>query len=148
MALRHPLPIRQSALLVIDVQDSFKATPERWARRSNPDFERHVDALIRAYRAADLPVIFIMHTDEAEPFQPGSPAFQLMDFIKPGTGEPVLMKTSRNAFTSTNLQQLLTQHGIRRLVMSGIQTEMCCETTARLADDLGYDVDFVTEATL
>jgi isochorismate hydrolase len=61
--------------------------------------------------------------------------------------EPVLVKTSRNAFTTTNLQQLLTSRGIGQIAICGIQTEQCCETTARLACDLGFTVDFVTEAT-
>ena len=45
------------------------------------------------------------------------------------------------------LQRHLTQQGVQRLVITGIQTEQCCETTTRVAADLGYDVDFVTEAT-
>jgi nicotinamidase-related amidase len=72
---------------------------------------------------------------------------RLMDGLEPIPGEPIITKTSRNAFTTTNLQQLLTERGIRDLVICGIQTEQCCETTARLAADLGYDVEFVTDAT-
>ena len=71
-----------------------------------------------------------------------------MDFLKPAPGEPVLVKDTRNAFTSTNLQELLREKGVDRVVITGIQTEQCCETTARVAADLGYDVDFVTEATM
>lgn len=142
------LPIESSALLVIDVQDSFKATPERWARRSNPDFEANVGRLIDAYRQAELPVIFVLHTDDDEPFSQTSPYFKLMDFIAPRAQERVLVKTTRNAFTSTDLQQILDKGGVRRLAITGIQTEQCCETSARLAADLGYDVDFVMDGTL
>jgi len=67
--------------------------------------------------------------------------------LKPQAGEPQLTKTSHNAFTTTNLQQLLTQQGITEVIVSGIRTEQCCETTARVAFDLGYHVTFVTEAT-
>jgi nicotinamidase-related amidase len=42
----------------------------------------------------------------------------------------------------------LVEHGIRRLIVSGIRTEQCCETTTRHASDLGYEVDYVGEATL
>ncbi|MFD0529361.1 cysteine hydrolase family protein [Kitasatospora arboriphila] len=70
-----------------------------------------------------------------------------MDGLKPEDGEPVLTKTSHNAFTTTNLQQQLTRHGIGEVVVSGIRTEQCCETTARVASDLGYQVVFVTDAT-
>jgi nicotinamidase-related amidase len=142
-----PLPIDASALLAIDVQDSFKAG-DRWARRSNPHFEDNLQRLIAAYRAARLPVIFVLHSDEDEHFSVDSPSYKLMDFLTPRPGEPLLHKTTRNCFTSTNLQQQLTARGVRRLIVTGIQTEQCCETTARLAADLGYDVDFVTEATL
>jgi nicotinamidase-related amidase len=147
MPNRPQVPIERSALLVIDVQDSFKALPS-WARRSSTTFERNVDRLVAAYRAAALPVIFIMHTDEDESFVQSSPWFKLMDFLEVRDGEPVLVKTTRNSFTSTRLQELLEAAGVRRLAITGIQTEQCCETTARLAADLGYDVDFVIDATL
>jgi nicotinamidase-related amidase len=142
-----PIPIERSALLVVDAQDSFKATP-RWERRSNPRFEENVDRLVQAYRAAGLPVIFVLHTDPDPEFETTSPFFKLMDFLEPQPGEPVIVKNTRNAFTSTNLQELLRERGVERLVVTGIQTEQCCETTTRVAADLGYDVDFVTEATM
>ena len=140
-------PIEHSALLVVDAQDSFKAGP-RWSRRSNPDFERNVDALIRGFRDASLPVIFILHTDDDPGFQKNSPEFKLMDFIKRREDEPLLVKNTRNSFTSTDLQKRLEKLGVTRVVVTGIQTEQCAETTTRVAADLGYDADFVTEATM
>lgn len=145
--MKDRVPIEQSALLVIDAQDSFKAGP-RWARRNNPDFERNVAALITAYRTANLPVIFFLHTDKDDAFSKESPLLKLMDFVKPRPEEPVMVKTTRNCFTSTHLQEYLTARSVRRVGITGIQTEQCCETTARLAADLGYAVDFVTEATM
>jgi nicotinamidase-related amidase len=71
-----------------------------------------------------------------------------MDFIQPAKNEPVLVKTSRNCFTTTNLDYLLRRADVKRVVVTGIKTEQCCETTTRVASDLGYEVDFVTEATL
>jgi nicotinamidase-related amidase len=142
-----PTPIERSALLVVDIQDSFKAIPSRWERRNNPRFEENVDRLIQAWRGAGLPVIFILHTDPDPGFDTASPFFKLMDFLKPLPGEPVILKNTRNAFTSTNLQEMLREKGVERLVVTGISTEQCCETTTRVAADLGFDVDFVTEAT-
>jgi nicotinamidase-related amidase len=141
------VPVSQSALLVIDAQDSFKAGP-RWNRRSNPAFEKNVAALIDSYRTARLPVVFFLHTDKDEGFARDSPSFKLMDFLKPRPDEPVMVKNTRNCFTSTILQPYLLEKGVRRLTITGIQTEQCCETTARIAADLGYAVDFVTEATM
>lgn len=141
------VPVAQSALLVIDAQDSFKIS-DRWERRNNHAFERNVDALIGAYRRAGLPVIYFLHTDADEGFATDSPHFRLMDFIQPRPGEPVLVKNTRNCFTSTGLGALLLERGVRRVVVTGIQMEQCCETTTRVAADLGYAVDFVTEATM
>ena len=139
--------IAQSALLVIDAQDSFKVGP-RWTRRDNPSFEKNVSALVEAYRAAHLPVVFFLHTDSDEAFAKDSPSFKLMDFLKPRKDEPVMVKNTRNCFTSTTLQPYLIEKGVRRVSITGIQMEQCCETTARIAADLGYAVDFVTEATM
>jgi len=141
------VPIAQSALLVIDAQDSFKVGP-RWARRNNPAFEKNVSALVEAYREAHLPVVFFLHTDSDEAFAKDSPSFKLMDFLKPGKDEPVMVKNTRNCFTSTTLQPYLIEKAVRRVSITGIQMEQCCETTARIAADLGYAVDFVTEATM
>src|SRR5256712_13965037 len=71
-----------------------------------------------------------------------------MDFPKPRKDEPVIVKNTRNCFTSTTLQPYLLGQGVRRVSITGIQMEQCCETTARIAADLGYAVDFVTEATM
>jgi nicotinamidase-related amidase len=141
------LPINQSALLVIDVQDSFKAL-DRWERRSNLKFEENVKALIAAYRKAKLPIFYFLHSDDDEGFETTSPHYKLMEFLKPSADEPLLHKTSRNCFTTTDLNRRLTAAGVRRLVITGIQTEQCCETTTRVGADMGYDIDFVTEATL
>jgi nicotinamidase-related amidase len=143
----NQVPIAQSALLVIDAQDSFKVGP-RWARRNNPAFEKNVSALVEAYRAAHLPVVFFLHTDSDEAFTKDSPSFKLMDFLNPRKDEPVMVKNTRNCFTSTTLQPYLIEKGVRRVSITGIQMEQCCETTARIAADLGYAVDFVTEATM
>jgi nicotinamidase-related amidase len=139
-------PLAQSALLVIDVQDSFAARPY-WPRRNNPAFEANVAALVDAHRAAGLPVFYFLHTDGDAEFRTDSPHFRLMDFLAPRPDEPVLVKDTRNCFTSTTLQARLVALGVRRLAVTGIQTEQCCETTARLAADLGYAVDFVVDAT-
>jgi nicotinamidase-related amidase len=143
----NQVPITQSALLVIDAQDSFKAGP-RWGRRDNPAFEKNVSALVEAYRVAHLPIVYFLHTDSDEAFATDSPSFKLMDFLKPRANEPVMVKNTRNCFTSTTLQPHLIEKGVRRVSITGIQMEQCCETTARIAADLGYAVDFVTEATM
>jgi nicotinamidase-related amidase len=147
MLTTDQVPLSQSALLVIDAQDSFKVGP-RWARRNNHAFEANVTALVDAYRAADLPVIFFLHTDGDPGFERDSVHVKLMDFLSPRPTEPVLLKDTRNAFTSTTLQARLLHLGVRRLAIAGISMEQCCETTTRVAADLGFAVDFVIDATM
>jgi nicotinamidase-related amidase len=141
------VPITESALLVLDAQDSFKVG-DRWTRRNNPDFEQNVARLIKLYRKNDLPVIYFLHTDDDPGFERNGPHYKLMDFLSPNSSEPVLHKDTRNVFTSTGLAALLMEKGVRRVLITGIQMEQCCETSARVAADLGYAVDFVTEATM
>ncbi len=147
MLYNKPVPIRESALIVVDVQDSFKLGP-RWETRNNKQFEEMMARLIELYRSHDLPVAFIMHSDEDEGFHADSPEYRLMSFIDRRSDEPVFHKTTRNAFTSTGLGAYLLEKGIRRVAVAGITMEQCCETTTRVAADLGYKVDFVIDATV
>ena len=136
------------ALLVIDVQESFRQR-DSWKAVSAPDIVKPVAQLVDAARAAGDLVVWVLHTEPGTGgvFDPDSEHIRFMDGLDPRPTEPLLHKTSRNAFTTTNLQQVLTAAGIRDLVICGLTTEQCCETTARVAADLGYDVTFVTEAT-
>ncbi|MEU5419714.1 cysteine hydrolase family protein [Streptomyces sp. NPDC001407] len=137
-----------SALLVIDVQESFRQRPN-WAAVSNPGIVGQVDRLVAAARSKGDLVVWVLHHEPGtgNVFDPALGFTRPIDGLEPLEGEPVLTKTSHNAFTTTNLQQLLTERGIREVLVSGIRTEQCCETTARVASDLGYGVTFVTDAT-
>ena len=137
-----------TALIVIDVQESFRQRPN-WAEVSDPDIADKVGRLVDAARAAGEKVIWVLHTEPGSDtvFDPANGHVRLIEGLKPESDEPTLHKTSHNAFTTTNLAQLLTSEGIRELVICGIRTEQCCETTARVASDLGYDVTFVIDAT-
>ena len=110
--MAHPDPsLNSAALLVIDVQDTFVASP-RWAHRSNPNFEANMTELIRAFRAAGRPVIFFLHSDKDPGWTTDSPNYKLQSFLDRRSDEPLLHKTSRNAFTTTNLAQILQEHGV------------------------------------
>jgi nicotinamidase-related amidase len=136
------------ALLVIDVQESFRQGP-LWPAISNPAIASDVARLVDASRAKGDLIVWVLHSEPGSgtTFDPASGHVRYMAPLAPKPGEPQLTKTSHNAFTTTNLQQLLTQQGITELVICGIRTEQCAETTTRVAFDLGYQVTFVTEAT-
>ena len=136
------------ALIVIDVQESFRQQPV-WAAISNPGIAGQVQRLVGQARAGGDLVIWVLHTEPGTGtvFDPASGHVRLMAGLIPASGEPVITKTSHNAFTTTNLQQLLTTRAIGDLVICGIRTEQCCETTARVASDFGFGVTFVTDAT-
>jgi nicotinamidase-related amidase len=71
-----------------------------------------------------------------------------MDGLSGFDAAATFIKHRHSALVGTGLDVWLTEHGIRRLIVSGIRTEQCCETTTRHASDLGWEVDFVPEATL
>ena len=136
------------ALIVIDVQESFRQRPI-WATISNPDIVHDVNRLVAHARESGDLVVWVLHSEPGSGgvFDPASGFVRYQDGLVPEPGEPEIRKTSHNAFTTTNLGQILTEHGIREVAVCGIRTEQCCETTARLASDLGYQVTFVTDAT-
>lgn len=137
----------RSALVVVDVQKGFD--DPRWGRRNNPACERNVAALIDAWRAEGQPLVFVRH-DSAEPGSPlqrGAAGNEFKDVIQ---GEPDLLvsKQVNSAFHGhPDLEAWLRQSGVARLVVCGIQTNMCCETTARVGANLGFDLRFAIDAT-
>ncbi|MEV4252800.1 isochorismatase family protein [Spirillospora sp. NPDC049652] len=137
-----------TALIVIDVQESFRQLPD-WGHISQPDIVSQVNRLVEAAREREQLVVWVLSARHGSGtvFDPALGHVRLMDGVRPRDDEPVLTKSAHNAFTTTNLQQRLTALGVRKLTISGIRTEQCCETTARLASDLGYEVDFAIDAT-
>jgi len=134
------------ALLVIDVQQSFLHAPY-WREDDVPVFREKLVRLIDAAIARGWPVVRILHDDGDAHFSEASGLVTPMAWV-PAKRDVVFRKKVHNAFTGTRLEAWLRERGIRRVIVSGIRTEQCCETTARVASDLGFAVDYVTEATL
>ena len=137
----------EPALIVVDVQRAF-ADPA-WGHRDNPDCEANIGRLIEDWREAGRPVVFVRHdSDEpASPLRPGTPGNEFHDVV---TGEPDLLVTKavNSCFHGTpSLQAWLDAEGVRTIYLCGITTNHCCETTARVGGNLGYDVRFVLDAT-
>ena len=135
-----------AALLLIDVQQSFLYRPY-WSKQEWPQFSASVSRLINGTLAKSVPIAHIFHVEKSGPFSLESGLVKLMEGIPPHS-DALFHKHVHNAFTDTDLKQWLDKRGIGKVIVSGIRTEQCCETTTRVASDLGYEVDFVTEATL
>lgn len=136
----------RSALLVIDVQQSFLHRPY-FSESDLPEFQTQLLKLIAACQAQAIPVVTVLHVDPKGAFSKASNWVKPMDFLPKFSG-PVFEKTVHNALLGSGLHEWLQEQKITNLIISGIRTEQCCETTTRVASDLGYIVDFVTEATL
>ncbi len=139
---------RNAALIVIDMQKGF-ADPT-WGTRNNPDCEANVGALLSAWAEAGRPVVLVRHDSvgEGSPLNPSSPGNELLDFVAAAPHELLVSKGVNSAFYGDpDLHGYLGEHGIRQLVICGIQTNMCVETTARMAGNLGYDVLVPLDAT-
>jgi nicotinamidase-related amidase len=135
-----------TALLVIDVQESFRHRPY-WRDHHVPLFVEHLQALIDGANARKIPVLQIFHVEEIGPFSIQSGHLVTLNGLS-FTPAATFYKRSHSALVGSGLDVWLTQHGIGRVITSGIRSEQCCETTTRHASDLGYRVDYVTEATL
>jgi nicotinamidase-related amidase len=136
------------ALIVIDVQESFRVRP-LWQTLDNPELIANVGRLVEAARAAGEMVVWVLHSEAGSggEFDPANGHVRVVGELEPGKDEPLVTKTSHNAFTTTNLGQLLTMAGVNAVAVCGLRTEQCVETTARVASDFGYEVTFVTDAT-
>ena len=136
----------KTAVLSIDVQQSFPARPY-WREDDVPAFRRSITRLIDGAAQRGWPVVRILHEDGDGPFSASSGLVKPLDWM-PETHAVEFVKHVHNAFTDTGLDRWLRTRDIRKLVVTGIRTEQCCETTTRVASDLGYEVDFVGDATL
>lgn len=136
---------KQTALLVIDVQlGMFDANDPVY--QGDPLLATLSDLIARA-RAASVPVIYVQHDGEGEhPLRPDRPGWPLHPAVAPAAGELVVHKHAPDSFQGTNLQHELEAREIGHLVVVGIQTEYCVDTTCRRAYSLGYDVTLVQDA--
>jgi nicotinamidase-related amidase len=137
-----------TALVVIDVQKGFDQA-DYWGPRNNPECEDNIAELIAAWRRGGGPIVYVRHdsTKPGSPFEPGTPGNELREFVD---GEPDLfvVKHVNSAFLGDpDLHAWLTERGLGKLVLCGVQTNHCVESTARTAADLGYEVLFVLDAT-
>jgi nicotinamidase-related amidase len=136
-----------AALVVVDVQAGFD--DPWWGRRNNPDADRNIAALVEAFASSGRPLVFVRHdsTNPDSPLHPDRPGNELKAYLTQAP-QLVVRKTVNSSFHgSPDLDEWLRAQGICQLVIVGITTNHCCETTARVGGNLGYDVLFVLDAT-
>jgi len=136
-----------TALLVIDVQNSFLQR-DYWSDEAFKPYAEKQSRLIQHARDKQWQVVYVLHNEAQGVFSPESGFVQLMSFLAPTEQEPTFNKHVHNALLDSGLHEWLQAQGIDTLVISGIRTEQCCETTTRVASDLGYQVEYVLDATL
>jgi nicotinamidase-related amidase len=146
---------RKQALIVIDVQESFRHR-RYWQGDELPAFLRNVQALVDHAVAKRIPIAQVFHQelsdDASDPFSKTS------GFVRPMKelslrADAVFHKHVHSAMfgrtaDGVTLEGWLRHQGVSELLVTGIRTEQCCETTTRHASDLGFQVRYVTDATL
>ena len=145
----------KQALLVIDVQESFRQRPYFRAEEL-PAFLANVQSLIERARERGIAVVQVFHRepgeDRANPFTAASGFVRAMPELQ-CRPDAVFHKQVHSALLGVDadggtLEAWLRARGIGALLVTGIRTEQCCETTTRHASDVGFDVRYVTDATL
>jgi len=128
-----------TALLVIDVQNGVvDGAVERDAVVSR------IGSLVERARDADVPVIWVQHTDEDLPV--GSDAWQYVPELTTVDGEPLVQKEYGDSFEGTELEQLLAERGVGHLIVTGAQSDQCIRSTLHGAITRGYDATLVSDA--
>jgi nicotinamidase-related amidase len=130
-----------TALIIVDIQRDY--FPGGLMELEGADAAgKNAAALLAAARSAGLKVIHIQHLSNrpgASFFLPGTPGAEIHPCVAPKHGESVITKHFPSAFRDTVLHPLLRELSITRLVVCGMMTQMCIDTTVRAAFDLGYE---------
>ncbi|HET7329101.1 MAG TPA: cysteine hydrolase family protein [Nocardioidaceae bacterium] len=135
------------ALLVVDVQQGFE--DPRWGTRNNPDCDANIAALVDEWRTAGRCVVYVRHDSEApgSPLRAGSAGNQLKPYLS-APPDLLITKSVNSSFHGRpDLHAWLRDQSLEGLVICGITTNHCCETTARVGGNLGHRVLFALDAT-
>jgi nicotinamidase-related amidase len=128
-----------TALVVIDVQAGVVAgNHERDAVVAN------VAALVDKAREQRVPIVWVQHNDDD--LKRGSDEWQLVPELKRDEAEPLVEKSYGDAFEDTNLEDVLADLGVGRMIVAGAQTDMCIRSTLHGALARGYDATLVSDA--
>jgi nicotinamidase-related amidase len=135
-------------LLIVDFQNDYfdgGAMPLVGADRAVAAAE----GVLASFRRAGDPVVHVQHIwddPEATFMRPGTRGVDIHDDVRPLGSEAVVTKAEPNSFLGTGLEQLLGELDTQELVVLGMMTSMCVDSTVRAAAELGYDVTLVHDA--
>lgn len=138
----------EAALVVVDVQVGFD--DPWWGPRNNPACDENIAALVSGFGSTGRPVVFVRHdsVDPGSPLRPGTPGNALKAYLADRRPDLTVVKSVNSSFHGTpDLEAWLRARDISTVVVTGITTNHCCETTARVGGNLGFDVRFVLDAT-
>jgi nicotinamidase-related amidase len=130
-----------TALVIIDVQMGMFDEDE--PVHNGEELLKTLSAVIDRARQAKVPVVYVQHNDSQ--FFEGDPAWPIHPAITPQAGEVVVQKRTPDSFHETNLRDELEKMGVKKLIIGGIQTEYCVDTTSRRAFTQGYDVTLIAD---
>jgi nicotinamidase-related amidase len=139
-----PPPVGESVIVVIDAQREYLD-----GRLPLPGIDPALSAIERilaAAREAGAPVVHVAHQGRAGGTFASEAGGVIIDRVAPIDGEVVVGKTFPNAFTNTELADVLAAHPDRSLVLCGFMTHMCVSSTARAALDRGHDTTVIADA--
>lgn len=128
-----------TALLVIDYQ--IGATDTAW---QHDQVARRIASLVEQARQHRVPVVWVMHSSKMMPI--GSAGWELVPELVPNDGEPIVHKRYGDSFEDTDLEQVLANLKVGKLVVCGAQTDACVISTLFGALVRGYDVTLVADA--
>lgn len=138
--------MNKKALLIIDVQMAMFSY-ENFRPYKEEDLLENIYALIHSAREKGIPVIYIQHTsDKDNEYNREKPTWPIHPMIAPKEGEAVVEKKFCDSFYDTKLQEVLMEKEITDLVIAGMQSDYCVDTTCRRAFSLGYDITLVEDA--
>lgn len=128
-----------TALVVIDMQRDVVGGAHEVDRVVD-----NINTLVDKARSEDVPVIWVQHSDEELP--KGSEGWEYVPELAPGDGEPLVHKTYNDSFEDTDLETVLSERKVGRLVVTGAQTDACIRSTLHGALVRGYDAILVEDA--